>query len=1236
MEGADGPLSIRYNKARALLAYLALESGFHTREALAFLLWPDANVQTGREKLRRMLFLLKDALLPEAIESSRDVLRLRAESGLWTDVGAFTSIVDGEQRALAMGAAADAERIAHAVALYRGEFLQGLELDDAPDFGNWVQMRREQYRQRFLQALGMLVASHEREGDLHAAVERARQWTSVAPLDDAAWHQLLRILIKAGQPERAKQEFQRYRQILDLELGTQPSRAVAALFDSAASVRVPANSQATRWGERRQLTALSCEFEVTGEPEDIAELLQELVGCCEPVLRSAGAHLARTPGGLIAYFGYSTAQEDAPRRAVAAALACRDVVWEQPVLANGGLRLPVRMSLGIHSGMVVSSAEDDIPDAGGTVSRLAMQLGAMGGAAGVVVSDPVLQVLGQAFPTEGVGCLVDRSRDVPVQAFLICGTKGGDAAPVARVFCGRDAEMARLTEAYLREGRYAFVVRGEAGLGKSFLVENFCKALQVERVALSCVSELRQMPFHPLVRWMRSVRDKTCVAGQAEAASVEDILDAIGKCMLPGGMPTAPGLGRSAGKDELSHLFYDLLAAMVPEHGVVCFDDVHWADPSTRDVLALLVERPLPGRMLIITARPEFVPPWKYSASVETLDLLPMDDYAIVDLVQAVAAGEDLDADSLREIVKLSEGVPLYAEELTRDLLAGRRTVPALPRTLPGNLRNLLMARIDSVGRARSVAQFASVVGGEFTVDLLAEAMAEPRANLTEALAIMLRQNIIVRSDNKTYAFRHALLREAAYQSQTRAAREQAHARLAQLLEASDVGQCNPEVLAWHYSGAGNRGPAVKYLLEAARKAARQCAYREAVGYYRSALEWFDRQGEGIEAIMEELRIRMEFGIQLCALYGFGSEQAVETFRSALALAQPLGDDPRLFPIYWGLWTSSSSWANFSMTQSLAETLLRMAEAAGDSNLLSHAYYTRGYSLLFLGRFADAVSDLEHGVQVYEPEHADLTLGEDARVTNLAVLSLAYWFVGRFKEALQASRDSIAHARRLGHRYSLLYALVAATELHRLNRDVDAVADLSAEALQVAGEVGTPLWEVCAQTSEAWVSAARGHASALSDMADCIQRIPGIMKGIAPFLIARWVDACDLAEDSGAGMHAVTDGLKEVAQSQARYVQSEFERIKGKLFFRQGQPPSVFRPWLERALSTARALDSPPLVLRAVESLVRYTGQAPSAAHLELIADMLARVRGGESIWEIRAARKLLARRARAVAPSMR
>jgi len=1224
MESARGPLSIRYNKARALLAYLAIESGFHTRESLAFLLWPDASAQAGRENLRRMLFQLKDALSADLMESNREVLRLRAENGLWTDVAAFTGVLDAEQRTAAAGAPVNCERVAYAVSLYRGEFLQGLELDDAPEFCDWVALQRHQYQQRYLQALGMLVDAYEQEGNLAAAIERAQQWTVLAPLDNAAWHRLLRLLIDTDQLERARQEFQRYRQVLDTELGAPPDAKIARLLDAAAAQHgVPASRRAGS-GERRQLTALSCEFYVTGEPEDVAETLLELIARCESVLRGVGGHVTRTPGGLVTYFGYPVAQEDAARRAVTGALACRQALGE--LQASGALAgpLPVQIGLGVHTGMVLSSVDDDIPDAGGRVARLALLLGAMSGASGVVVSETILRRLGPAFCAEAIGELDDRAGGLKMQAFLVNAATVQERADCERVLCGRERELAVLGEIRRKRPGRACLVRGEAGLGKSFLVEHFCAENKLERVVLRCVSELRQMPLHPFVAWMRALREKYGSGPSQLTGEVARLLEAIEQRMLPGEHP-AWGVARFRGREELGSLFHDLLALLVPPGGVIYFDDVHWADPSTREVLALLVERPLPRRMLVITARPEFVPPWKRTAAVEVLELQPLDDLAIVDLVHSIVQDQRVDAEMLREIVKLSEGIPLYAEELTRDLLAGDRESGG-PHVLPGSLHDLLMARIDSVGRARRVAQFAAVVGGEFTLDLLAEAMGEPRAKLAEAIAVMLRQNIVVRRGDQTYAFRHALLREAAYQSQTRSARAQAHARLAHVLEASE-GDRNPAVLAWHYAGAGNRPAAVKNLLDAARHAAAQCAYREAVGYYRSALEWFEREGDGIDAIMEELCIRMELGIQLSALYGFGSEQAVDSFRTALTLAKPLGDDPRLFPIYWGLWTSSSSWANFSMTMALAETLLRMAESAGDAHLLSYAHYARGYSHFFLGNFADAVACLEAAVRVYQPpQRPGMMLGQDAKVTSLGLLSLAYWYVGRFDDALRASRESLVRAREAGHRYSLLYALVLATDLQRLNRNIDQMAVFSDEALQVAREMDAPMLTLCAETTAAWVDVARGRVDKLDYIAACIERLQDIMKGLTLFLISRWADACEMAQDAERGLHATEQGLKEVESANARFVQSEFERIKGELLFVQGKPVDVFLPWLDRALDTACSLDSPPLVLRALASRMRFGKRRPCAAQLALMANMLARVQGGDGLPEVRAAQDLLGR----------
>jgi tetratricopeptide (TPR) repeat protein len=312
------------------------------------------------------------------------------------------------------------------------------------------------------------------------------------------------------------------------------------------------------------------------------------------------------------------------------------------------------------------------------------------------------------------------------------------------------------------------------------------------------------------------------------------------------------------------------------------------------------------------------------------------------------------------------------------------------------------------------------------------------------------------------------------------------------------------------------------------------------------------------------------------------------------------------------------------MTAELAETLLRLARASDDSTLLAHAYYARGYSHFFFGNFDKAIADLQQCVATYDVEHAHLVLGEDALAVGLSALSICLWYAGRYDEAHVASLSAVAHARRLNHRYSLVTALAIRAELYRLCGDAEQVSVVSAEAIPLARELQAPLWYEVAVCGECWADAARGNASALADIALGIQQVSVLMRGLVPFFITRWVEACDLVGDVQTGLQVAARGLAAASDSKDIHYLSEFQRYKGKFLFSQGQPASVYLPWLERAVASAQACSSPPLILRAVMSLIRYSAGASSPALLELLEQTLERMLGGSTMWEVRAAKALL------------
>lgn len=1242
METYARTLALRYNKARALLAYLALESGFHTRESLAYLLWPEATMQSGREKLKRMLFELKEVLGPDLLEGTRDVIRLRAEAGLWTDLTSFNAAIDVAQRTASAGAPIDVDSLSHAVSMYRGEFLQGLELDDAPDFGNWVQARREHCRLRYLQAIRLLVEGHEKEGNLHLAIERARQWTAMSQLDDAGWSYLLRLLVRADQHEVARQELERYRSILDQELGTEPDPALAASIEMASAHRPVVPDVVATQAERRQLTVVSCEFVVLGEPEEVVEAMRGPVARCEALLRQASGYTVRTPsGGLLAYFGYPTAQEGSLKRAVSAALACSRQIAPRDDLMNDDREVDSRayvdVCLGVHTGIVISSSRDDVPDLGGTVSRLAAQLGNQSISGEVIISEESRHLLAGAFAMESAGRMFDRARNRHINLYWVLDSEPNSMPVPNRLdftFCGREAEMGLLKQAWHRSVGHPFLVMGEAGIGKSFMVERFCAMHDVAGVTFKCSPELRQMPFHPLVQWVEGLRAEAAMRGTPATPQESErrlALEAV-VGLLHGGCADAGPWTVANAKEMLPRRLCRLIGLHVMRGGMVHFDDAHWADPSTRELMAIMAETPLAQRLMVVTARPEFVPPWRNYTQVDLLEMKPLDDHAIGDLITSVAGDAPLALPLMRQIAGLSEGVPLYAEELTRECVrqieeggAADDGLALTVHAVPRSLHDLLMSRIDSVGRAKPIAQFAAAVGSEFTVDLLAAAMNESRSELIEAIAILLRQNLIVQLDDKRYRFRHGLLREAAYQSQAKPARVTAHRKLAELLSRDgDASLSAPESLAWHYTRAGEIELALHHSLLAARKAAAKSAFREAVSYYRNALELLEAGQESGRRGMAELEVRMELGIQLGALYGYGAPDVVDAFRKALALAKPMGDDPKLFRIYWGLWHSASSWADFAMTAELAETLLRLAAISTDPNVMANAHYARGYSYFFAGQFEKSLQEYRKGIAVYELSRDHLALGEDAYAMCVASEAISLWYLGRVGEAVERADVALAHARRIDHGLTLAATLAIRAELFRLCGDADAVEQICDQAQALFDEVQSPLWNELIVCERAWAQARRGDPSVLPDLGLCVQRVGGIVRGLVPFFLTHWLEACDMVGDVQTALQVAARGLAAASSSKDMHFMSEFQRYKGKLLYAQGQVPAVYLPWLEQAVETARRSDAAPFILNAICSLARYGEKPLSADLIKLLTRTLAGMQGAEEQAYVRRARALL------------
>ncbi|HYQ39316.1 MAG TPA: AAA family ATPase [Pseudomonas sp.] len=1174
--------TLKYQKSRILLAWLTLHPGQrYTRDWLAEWLWPEEEATAGRRKLKRSLFELRE-IFAEALESGRDHVCLHAAGTLWVDALAFTERLASDRGAAQTDSLGLLEWLEATAELYRGSFLEGIQTTTDEACDRWVQDCRERYRQAALQLYQRLADGFAAHGDQQRALSYSRRLTREEPWNERAWQQLIGLLVGYGHHGEAQNVLAQCRSALASELDAEPCAETLALLNATPLAPAP---------EQRGMTVLCCRLQGpdSGEPDDLLAL-QEPIDRCLQLLNEAGARVYRSASDdLLAFFGYPRAMENAALRAVGAALDCLATV-----------AAPLSAVCALHSGLALSLPDSDVPDAGGRLSRLALRL------ADSALPDQLLasQATVEQLPREPFEMtplaplrLPGSAQRLPV--WLIGAQRGQRVPSRNEAPVGRDDILQALQALWQRArdgGGLSVLVSGEAGIGKSTVLQFFTRQHALPGVELVCRLESAGTPLHPFLHWLQRLPTPEDAAGREALASLHELLETTRR---------TPALA-----PDICTRLLSLLCSQVPPGGVICIDDAHWADPSTRELLGRLIQQPLPGRLLLIASRETLNPSWEVPGKAEHLHLPALSEDASSTLVGRLSGPEGLPATTIRQVARACAGVPLFIEEMTRNLIASDRAAQA-PLTLPLSLQDLLMAHIDSLAQAKPLAQLAAAFDSDFSPALLAEAAElEPR-QLEPLLHTLRQQRLLVPGTERELAFRHVLLREAAYQSMPRSRRQWAHGRiLASLLRLQPtLASEEPDRLAWHSERAGQVPAARGYLLAAGRLAVLRSAYHEALEHYRHALALLD---EGADAL-EELQLRMAMGTPLAILHGNGAQSCRDNFDRALQLAEPLGDDARLFPVYWGLWLGSSSWRGFLQSELIARRLIRLAQQASDSELLGQGYYALGNSLFTMGRFHEARACLERASELpLPPPGTALHLGEDARANSLSFLALALWFCGREPEAREASAQALQRAHRLDSAYVHCQTLSLAALFGQAAEDADYTEQCAREGLEIARKHDIALWKMACATLLGWAQARRGQADAIVSMLESSAAVGQVMGGSDIFFQAIIADAAWHAGLRDSGLAAVERGLATARQYAGHYPVAELLRIKGEWLCRDGETRASGIACLEQALDTASQQDSPPLILRAAHSLL---GQRPNDPALAgLLAETRARLHPGEPV----------------------
>ena len=460
-----------------------------------------------------------------------------------------------------------------------------------------------------------------------------------------------------------------------------------------------------------------------------------------------------------------------------------------------------------------------------------------------------------------------------------------------------------------------------------------------------------------------------------------------------------------------------------------------------------------------------------------------------------VAHRKALPAEVVEQVVAKTDGVPLFVEELTKMVLESgllqereehyELTGPLPPLAIPATLHDSLMARLDRLATVKGLAQLGATLGREFAYDLLQAVSPWDEATLQRGLPQLVEAEFLYQQGlppQATYLFKHALIQDAAYQSLLRSTRQQHHQRIAQVLEARfpDICETQPELLAQHYTEAGLMAQAIPYWQQAGQRAIERSANLEAIGHLTKGLEVLMTLPDTPDRTRQELDLQTALGPALRAIKGWGAPEAAQAYTRARELCQQVGETPQLFPVLFGLWTSSIVRPEFQTARELGEQLLRLGQNASDPTLLLQAHWVLGVTLFFMGAFAPARAHLEHVMALYDPQqHRSHTLlyGQDPGATSLYYAALALWYLGYPDQALQRGQQAVTLAQELSHPYQLGVCPGGVAELYQFRREAQQTQERAEALMTLSTEQRFAFWLVSATVLRGWALAQQGQGA---------------------------------------------------------------------------------------------------------------------------------------------------------------
>jgi class 3 adenylate cyclase/tetratricopeptide (TPR) repeat protein len=1048
-------------------------------------------------------------------------------------------------------------------------------------------------------------------------------------------------------------------------------RAITALTSTANKNPAAATPTQELQAERRQVTVMFCdlvgstEMSTRLDPEELRDMVRAYQQICTEAIGRFEGFVAQYLGdGILAYFGYPSTHEGEAERAVRAGLAA--LASANQISAKAAAKIQIR--IGIATGpavigdMIGRGTAMQIAVTGKT-PNLAARIQEFAPPGTLAIAQSTQRLVATQFECRPLGTppLKGISETIPLFQVVreLTDAEQFDAGRKRLLDCvGRDRELKLLLDRWQLTcdgSGQAVAVSGEAGIGKTRLVALLREQLAAGSylsVRLQCAQQYRNSPLQPVIVQMRraAALDKDDTPA-AQLAKIEQLLTLAGN---KDGVPLVasllsipfedryPSLAMPAVRQRAETL--ELLVGQVfglarDKPVLLTVEDAHWIDPSTEETLTRLLDRLQHHRvMVLVTARPDSASRLVDHPRAMTLVLGRLDPDQVKQMISAVTGDSALSPEVMDQIVQKTDGVPLFIEELTKDVLetkqrSNRPDVPLSNLAIPSTLEDTLRARIDRLAAVKDVAQVAAALGRSFAYSIIGAVLNQDEEALRLALDRLVEAKLIYQHGappEAVYAFKHVLVQDAAYESLLRSQRVALHARIVSVIEKqfSTIADDEPELVAHHCSRAELGEKAVDYWLKAGAKAVSRSANVEAISHLRNGLQGLPAIASEQDRTRIELALQLTLGQALIAARGYTAVETTQAFARAEQLVEKIGDTRQRYSALYGIFVGHLIAGRIDLASETIARMYQLSRSDEDNSYVCLAYRLRGSLSFFRGDLEASEEELEKSVALFSPQAQQQLasqFGPDTGSASLIFLAMTQWLRGKPDRAFQSAQNAIAQARQVENALTLGQVLALAAQLHYMGQDYESMLSLSKEGGDNCERVGILYFGSICRAYQTWAQARHADpADYIDEFKQCLTRYEtlksGLQLGLFHVMLAQLLLAAGRRDEAVKESEAA---LVKIAVNGERWWAPEIYRTLG-LALAKSDPQEASKNF-HRAIAEARRTGALMLELRATTNLVQNSaGMADAGSTKQMLASVLQQfTEGGESA-DVSVARTLL------------